>query len=386
MDSIRLIHKTADEPPSALEQLPQFWFPPRWAFALGLGLSLVLFVVDVILPRGATVSIGYCAVPAIAAGTRSRRVLVGMASLCTVLNWLARSWEPVIYSAWEPLFNRALVTAVIWFALVLVLKRLAIVEDMARRQRVLTATTLELERSNGELSNFTSIVAHDLRGPLNTIGLFAQLLAGSTRVRGDDDCVESVEAIQSEVVRMNDFVQSLLAYARVGSASIRKRDCDCGAIFDEVKKRLKADMAQSGAEVSSGPLPMIRADPTLIGELLQNLIENGLRYHSEAAPKIHVSAVPEPGGVLFCVQDNGRGIPVDHFDRIFEPFQQGHGGQSPGVGLGLGLATCKRIVERHGGHIYVQSRPGEGASFFFTIESDELNWAVGGSSAGRIAG
>jgi light-regulated signal transduction histidine kinase (bacteriophytochrome) len=262
-----------------------------------------------------------------------------------------------------------MVTGVIWFSFFLVLRRISAMNELAQHDQALKGASLELERSNGELSNFTSVVAHDLRGPLNTISLLAQLLSTSPPLQADPDCVESVDSIQAQITRMDAFVQRLLMYGRVGYGDLKTENCDCNAILDDVRRRLKADLQRSGAEVSNDPLPMIQADPTLIVQLVQNLIENAVKYRGQASPHIHISATRQPDGWQFAVRDNGMGIRPEDFQRIFEAFGQTEAGKSLGKGVGLGLATCRRIVERHGGQIKVQSSPGEGTTFLFTIPS-----------------
>jgi signal transduction histidine kinase len=346
---------------------PQFSFSPRWAFLGSAAIIVCLFAADVVLPRGATVAIGYCLVPALMAGKCSRRFLLGMVIFCTLATWVALFTEPGNYGVWKSVFDRAMVTAAIWLSLLPILRRIAARDELIQRDRALEETSRELERSNAELSSFTSVVAHDLRGPLNTIALSAHLLSTSSPLQADPDCLESVDSIRTEVTRMDDFVQSLLIYARMGSGSLKRRDCDCRIILEHVRRDLRADLQQSGAELSNDPLPLLQADPTLLSQLFQNLIENAIKYRGPATPHIHVSATQQPQGWQFAVRDNGIGIRPQELDRIFEPFHQAQAGKSLGKGVGLGLATCRRIVERHGGQINVQSTPGAGTTFLFTI-------------------
>ncbi len=353
---------------------PPFWRTPRGAFVLSGAISLGLFVVDGVLPRGATVAIGYCAVPVIAAGARSRYFLLSMTVLCTVLTWIASFLEPEGYAGWGAAFDRVMVTGVLWSTFLLVLRRAVLMQ----REMALRNAKRELERSNEELSKFASVVAHDLRAPLNTIGLLMQLLSSSNCIQTDPQCAADVDSIQTELGQMNDFIQSLLVYGRVGSGELRLRECDCSAILCDVRRRLRADLERSGAEISNDPLPVIRADPTLIAELFQNLIENGVKYRGEAAPRIHVSASPRGDGWAISVRDNGIGIRPEDLARIFEPFQQVATGEGRGHGAGLGLATCRQIVARHGGRIWAESRLGEGTVITFTIRAEAMGAAEGG--------
>jgi signal transduction histidine kinase len=145
-------------------------------------------------------------------------------------------------------------------------------------------------------------------------------------------------------------------------------ECDCERVLDGVRENLKADLEASHGRLTSQPLPVVHADPVLIAQLFQNLVENALKYRGELPPHVHVSVVRRPDCWLFSVRDNGIGIERDHMGQLFQPFRQALGtGQRPRGGVGLGLATCKRIVERHGGSITVQSVPGRGATFEFSI-------------------
>jgi signal transduction histidine kinase len=352
--------------------LRQFWWSPTSAYILSVAATVVFFALDVILPRGATVAIGYCVVPAVAAGTRRLGFLLGMTLTCTVLTWAGFFLEPQGYSAWQSAFDRAMVTGVVWFALVLVLRRSFVIRELVQQKQALTDVSLELQRSNGELANFASVVAHDLRGPLNTVGLFAQLLSSSSSIKADAECIESLRSILVEINRMSSFIQRLLAYGHVGSGEIRLQVCDCASVLNDVRRNLTADLKQNGVEISNDPLPVMRADPVLISQLFQNLIENSIKYHGEAAPRIHISAAQASNCWLFTLRDNGIGIRAEDFEKVFKPFcQTQHGRQARG-GVGLGLATCKRIVERHGGRIEVQSIPGQGAAFLFTIPQTSI--------------
>jgi signal transduction histidine kinase len=359
--------------------LRQFWWSRGWSYLLTGILTTIFFAADLILPRGATVAIGYCVVPAVAAGTRRRGFLFGMTIACTVLTWIAFFVEPEGYAPWKSAFDRTMVTGVVWFALFLVARRAAVIRVLQHQTQVLKDTTdelarsnEELERSNEELTNFASVVAHDLRGPLNTVGLNAQLLSSCQPIRVDAECRDNIDSIQAELARMAGFIQSLLSYGRVGSGALRIEDCDCAAVLRDVRQNLKADLNRNGAEVENDPLPIIRAAPVLMAQLFQNLIENSIKYHGDAPPRVHVSCSECPDSWLFSVRDNGIGIGPEDTERIFQPFHQTAGGRRTRGGVGLGLATCKRIVERHGGAINAESRLGQGTTFFFTIPRQSL--------------
>ena len=352
--------------------------PPR-AYLLCGALIVTFFAADVVLPRGATAAIGYCLVPVVAGGSPRRAFLVGMTVLCTALTWVGFLVEQPGVTPWISVFERVMVTGVVWLALLLVLRRTAVIAAMGEHARALRVAARELERSNAELERFASVVAHDLRGPLNSIGLHAELLGQAAPARGggsadgEDEAVrrECGEAIRSEIARLDGLIRRLLAYGRVGAGEVYLAPCDCAATLAEVRRVLQADLERTGGQITCGPLPVVRADPTLMTELFQNLVENSLKYRGPDAPRVHVAAERGGGGWTFTVRDNGIGVPPAQAGRIFDPFRQAPEARARGKGVGLGLATCRRIVERHGGRIYVEPRPGPGATFVFTIPQPE---------------
>jgi light-regulated signal transduction histidine kinase (bacteriophytochrome) len=138
--------------------------------------------------------------------------------------------------------------------------------------------------------------------------LFAQLLSHSSSIKADPECNEFVASIRAELDRMSSFIQSLLAYGRIGSGDVRLQGCDCASVLSDVRRNLAADLKRNSVEILNDPLPVIRADPVLIAQLFQNLIENSIKYRGEAAPRIHISAVQESGCWVFALRDNGIGI------------------------------------------------------------------------------
>jgi chemotaxis family two-component system sensor kinase Cph1 len=263
-----------------------------------------------------------------------------------------------------------MVTGVLWLTFLLVFRHAQAITALAHQTRALEQTKRELERSNAELDSFASVVAHDIRGPLNTIGLFTRLLGDRGSTKFDEESAEQIAKIESEVHSLSSLIQSLLSYARIGGGEVHCIACDCEAALEAVRQKLKSELERERAEITNDPLPAVPADRTLIEQLFQNLIENSIRYRSEASPRVHVSASQTSAGWEFFVRDNGIGIKPEDVERVFLPFQQldAHKSQrSAGGGVGLGLATCKRIVERHGGRIEVMPTRGQGATLMFTI-------------------
>jgi len=232
------------------------------------------------------------------------------------------------------------------------------------KNRELEAANLQLARSNAELMHFAYAVGHDLKAPLRSVASFAQLL--SKRLDGaDGEIQEFVTYIVDGVRRMNTFLEDMLAYSQAAHHADTVRRIAADVVLQWAVMNLRSAIDQAVAEVTHDPLPEIMADQGHMAQLFQNLIGNALKYRSAAPPRIHVSATPGEGEWTFSVQDNGIGIAPDQHERIFGLFKRLHGPDVPGTGLGLAL--CKRIVENHGGRIWVESAVDRGSKFCFTI-------------------
>ncbi len=236
-------------------------------------------------------------------------------------------------------------------------------QTLALKHRELEQANRELARSNAELNHFAYAVGHDLRSPLRTIGSFTQLLA--KRVENDPDTHEYLSYIQDAVNVMNVFLTDLLAYAQVRSGADQRKTIDADIVLQWALMNLRGIIQETGAVITSDGLPQIEADQGQMAQLFQNLIGNALKYRSEQTPRIHISAEKRADEWVFSVSDNGMGISAEYNDRIFDLFKRLHGSKIPGTGLGLAL--CKRIVENHGGRIWVESEVGKGSTFSFTI-------------------
>jgi signal transduction histidine kinase len=325
-------------------------------------------LLDLVLPRGATAAIGYAVVPVLAALHRRTRFVLLLTALCTVLTWLGFLLEPPGVDWWFSLFDRAMVSMVLWLAYLLVAHRLGLSEKLASRTEALEQAMAELARSNEELDRFASVVAHDLRGPINAIGIAVQVMLQYGRDKHDIGTADSLASIRREVQWMNQLVQSLLTYGRVGGGTLRISTCDCNAALSEAEHSLSVVLNDTHAVVTRDGLPVIQADPILIAELFQNLIENAVKYRGERAPAIHLSAHRDPEHWVIAVRDNGVGIEPENADRIFSAFTQAR--RRGEGGIGLGLATCKRIVERHGGTLSVTSVVDEGSTFWIRLPAE----------------
>jgi len=235
--------------------------------------------------------------------------------------------------------------------------------DLERRVHERTA---ELARSNRELEQFAYVASHDLQEPLRAVARYTQLLTRRYASKLDDDGQHFIERTTAAVVRMRTLIEDLLEYSRVGTRGAELQPTACESVLQSVLENLHATIEETGALVSHDPLPVLVADASQMRQLFQNLIGNAIKFHSAAPPRVHVSARDTGQHWLFTVRDNGIGLDPTYEDRIFVIFQRLHSyGAYPGTGVGL--AICRKIVERYGGRIWVESQPGAGATFFFTL-------------------
>lgn len=242
-------------------------------------------------------------------------------------------------------------------------------EDISGRKRaelIQQQLNDDLVRSNNELEQFAYVASHDLQEPLRMVASFTQLLAERYEGQLDDEADKYIRYAIDGARRMQDLVNDLLSLSRIGTRGPPPGPTDCEVVAHEVVAQLASHIAEHGAEVEIGPLPTIVADRTQFSQLLQNLIANAVKFHGEAAPRVKVSARRAGDFWEFTVADNGVGIDPQFHERIFVIFQRLHErGRYKGNGIGLSIA--KKIVERHGGRIWVDSVAGEGARFSFTM-------------------
>jgi PAS domain S-box-containing protein len=238
--------------------------------------------------------------------------------------------------------------------------------EIAERQRAVA----ELALSNAELELFASVASHDLQEPLRMVSSYMELLSQRYRGQLDEKADRWIGFAVEGAARMKELIHDLLEFSRVGTRGKPMAPTDSGRVFDAVVANLQTAIAESGAVVTRGPLPTVRADATQLTQVLQNLIGNGLKYRGLQRPEIRVAAERRADDWLFSVHDNGIGIDPKFAERIFVIFQRLHTREEY-PGTGIGLALCKKVVERHGGHIWVESQPGQGATFYFTLPHHE---------------
>ena len=225
--------------------------------------------------------------------------------------------------------------------------------------------TQELLRSESELERFAYVASHDLQEPLRMVASYMQLLEERYKDRLDANASDFIGFAVDGAKRMQELIQGLLSYSRVGSRVNKFEPTSCDEVLKAAIADLKLIIEEQGAEITWEPLPTLYADGSQLTQVFHNLLSNALKFRGDLPPKIHVSAVPSDEQWTFSVKDNGIGIESKYFERIFVMFQRLH--SRTGSGTGIGLAICKRSSNSHGGKLWVESVPGQGTTFFFTI-------------------
>lgn len=225
----------------------------------------------------------------------------------------------------------------------------------------------ELARSNRDLEQYAYISSHDLQEPLRMVSNFVQLLRKRYDSQLDDQARQYIQYAYDGSIQMQQLVNDLLAYSRVNRAELNAQTVSAAACLETAVRNLSLTLAESRAAVTHDPLPMVKADPLQLTQLFQNLLGNAVKFHKEGQPAcVHVSAREQDGETVFAVRDEGVGIDPKYHEKVFVIFQRLHArGQYPGTGIGL--AICKRIVERHRGRIWLESQPGAGTTVFFSL-------------------
>jgi PAS domain S-box-containing protein len=246
----------------------------------------------------------------------------------------------------------------------------AAIRDISARKAAeanLLQKVKELYRSNEELEQFAYFASHDLQEPLRMVASYTQLLSRRYKGRLDTDADEFIAFAVDGASRMQRLIQDLLAYSRVGLKEMDLFDISGEDALQQALVNLRGAIEESGALVTHDPLPTVLADEMQLIQVFQNLVGNAIKYRKSGIPLVHISAATISGEkLLFSVRDNGLGIDSQYFERIFGLFQRLHK-REEFAGTGIGLAICKKIVERHGGRISVESQPGEGSTFRFTL-------------------
>ena len=249
-----------------------------------------------------------------------------------------------------------------------------IVRDITERKKAeeaLAQKSTELQRSNQELEQFAYVASHDLQEPLRMVSSYVQLLARRYQGKLDQDADEFIGFAVDGATRMQRLINDLLLYSRVGTRGKKFVPIDGYQALAAALDNLQLALQDNAATVTHDPLPTVMEDGSQLTQLFQNLIGNAIKFHGNEKPQVHVSARQQGDEWLFSVRDNGIGIAPENFERIFIIFQRLHS-RDEYPGTGIGLAVCKRIVERHGGKIWLESEPGKGTTFFFTLAAARI--------------
>jgi signal transduction histidine kinase len=234
----------------------------------------------------------------------------------------------------------------------------------------LDAQTRDLARSNAELEQFAYVASHDLQEPLRKVASFCQLLEQRYKGQLDERADQYIEFAVDGAKRMQQLINDLLAFSRVGRMGDTPEPVDLGESARRALANLDATVVESRAKVDVGPLPTVSGESSLLTALLQNLISNALKFHGEVAPEIHIRAERDGDEWLFACSDNGIGIDPEYSERVFVIFQRLHS-KDEYAGTGIGLAMCRKIVEHHGGRIWLDPTAGPGTTFRFTLPALE---------------
>lgn len=254
----------------------------------------------------------------------------------------------------------------------------AFISDITKRKQAEAAiqeANAALKRSNEDLEQFASYVSHDLQAPLRIVVSYTELLAKRYASQLDSEAQEYIDYTLDAARRMRQLIRHLLAYSRLSSENALASDnVDTAESLEQALANLRGSIEESNAIIAHDPLPIVRSNHEQLIQVFQNLIGNAIKYRGEAVPQIHISAKEKDGEYLFAVKDNGIGFEPEHRERIFAIFKRLHTHEFPGSGIGL--AICKRIVERQGGHIWAESTPGSGSTFFFTLPASPTGHAA----------
>jgi light-regulated signal transduction histidine kinase (bacteriophytochrome) len=223
-----------------------------------------------------------------------------------------------------------------------------------------------LEQSNMELQQFAYIASHDLQTPLRSIAAFAQFLQKDYQGQLDEQADDYINRMVGSVKSMQTMIGDLLAYSRIESQTVSFHPVDLNQVCDDAVGMLRPLIEDTAGEVTHDDLPTIAGERSQLAQLLQNLISNGIKYHGDQPPRVHVSAQWQDGVWTIAVRDEGIGIDAKYHEKIFEIFRRLHTEQEYS-GTGIGLAVCRRIVHRHGGQMWLESQPGEGCTFYFSV-------------------
>jgi len=302
--------------------------------------------------------------------------------LPVILGWVRINGERNGF--FDPATGTALVMIIVMVALSIVAYRSSIA--VSRSSAKLSASIRELERSNKDLEQFAYICAHDLQEPLRQVQLYVQLLQSQSADKLDGKAAEYFQFVRSGAQRMEDLVTAVLHYSLAGAQQDPGEVTSCQEVVREVLTDLGSSIVKSGASVTTDHLPLVTGSRTQLKQLFQNLISNALKFSREGvAPQVHIGCRRDAARWVFSVTDNGIGIPAEFHPKVFRMFQRLHPRDKFG-GTGIGLAVCKKIVESHGGEIWIQPQQESGVTFCFTLPAARPDMAQDGEPRVTAAG
>ena len=346
---------------------------------MSLGIVLMLFVgiIDYVTGTELSISIFYLLPIALVTWYVNKATGIIM-SVSGVIIWHSVDFAAGhVYSHPAISYWNSLVQLSIFLTVVFILsafkieysRKMQLISDLKKAEEALSQKASALVSSNAELEQFAYIAAHDLRGPLIVVESYINKLHKRYKEKLDQDAERFIGEAIDGIGRMKLLINDLLSYAKAGSPGKNFTLIDSTNALELAIANLKVEIEGRNAVVTYDRLPPVIADDTQMVQLFQNLIGNGIKFCSEGQPRIHVSAADKDTAWVFSVHDNGIGIAPENTDRIFEIFRRLH--TSPDYsGTGIGLAICKKVVERHGGRIWVESELGKGATFYFKIPKD----------------
>ncbi|MDA1053323.1 MAG: ATP-binding protein [Planctomycetota bacterium] len=365
--------------------------PSNWG-RVGLGLlTLVIFVLDVATARGHNVAILYAAPVLLSLWTTDLRTTKILAIVCPLLIILGYFFSTPREQPWLAISNRISIFIMVGAAGVIAWQRKSSrlklqrandeLEDRVQErttelfeanaklrkevdQRELTED--ELQRSNRELRQFAYVASHDLNEPLRTIKGYLQLIESRYKDVLNTKGQQDIEVVKAGATRMQQLIEDLLEAAKIRTQGKPFAQVNSTVAAQQAIANLEATVRENEAEITFDALPSVTVDVRQLTQLFENLIGNAIKYRSESPPAIRLTAHEDSDDWVFSVRDNGLGIEPKHAKRIFEMFTRLHG-RTEYSGTGIGLAICQRIVERHGGTIWVESELGKGCTFYFTI-------------------
>jgi light-regulated signal transduction histidine kinase (bacteriophytochrome) len=246
------------------------------------------------------------------------------------------------------------------------------VSDISERRKAagdLERVNEELRRSYTEMEQFAHVASHDLQEPLRMVTSYLQLIERRYDAILDQDGREFIHFAVDGAKRMKALIRDLLDFSRTGTGTANRQTVNAGFLLENALSNLKTTIDESGAQITADPLPDIAVDPGLYSQVFQNLVANAIKFQNGPEPCVHISAERRAGDWIFSVHDNGIGIESQHLDRIFRIFERLHPVEEYS-GSGIGLAIARKIVEKHGGKIWVESQPGIGSTFHFSISAE----------------